>query len=317
MTMRDKIGIVVGQGQYAKWFIDNGFKHFRVNASWATRHDDGDSYLQPLLYSIKAAGGTVLADVYALPAYLDLTQPLINRWSWPAIAIYKDEFKQQMKEDLFSLLHKWGDYIDIVGAITETNIANVWRDPITFKARGMRDYIDKVIIPIKEVCSEFNKPLLAGSPTLRGDNDRTFRESINDFKILQQRSFGHVNHLDFHAYRDRSDQVIGDIEEFLNIVKPEHPLWISEGLGFNGKDCFTRTEKLSNWFKYRFKADRGYDAQQKQLRCYKQWLQWLKGETRIRRVYHYAAGGAGGDSLLLPNGQPSMAAIHMKEALQW
>ena len=149
--MRDKIGIVVGQGQSAKWFIDSNFPHYRVNAAWALRVHEGDSYLQPLLYAIKAAGGTVLADVFAIPASLDPTQPVINRWTFPAISIMKDEFIQPMKDDLFNFLYKWGKYVDVVSAATETNIANVWRDPVTLRARGMQDYITKVIVPLKEV----------------------------------------------------------------------------------------------------------------------------------------------------------------------
>lgn len=316
MIMRDKIGIVVGQGQYAKWFIDNGFKHFRVNAMWTTRDADGDSYLQPLLYAIKAAGGSVLADVYGLPARLDASQPLINRWSWPSIATFKDEFTQQMQDDLYNFLLKWKGYVDVVSASCEVNIANVWKDPVTGKARGMHDYIDKVIIPLKKVCKEFNKPLLGGSPTLRGDNDRTFQEAIRDFETLQQRSFGTVNHLDFHAYRTRADQVIRDVKTCLDITKPTSPVWISEGMGFNGKDCFTPGEKVANWFKYRFKADRGYSAEQKQLRCYKQWLPYLRTETRIRRAYHFGDFTGTADSLLI-DGRPSLAALFMKEALDW
>lgn len=309
---RDKIGIVLGQGQWRKWFIDNRFPHYRVSALWGSIVHEGDGYLKPVLEDIKSLGGTVLLDLFAIPASLDTTQPLINRWHFPAIAGMKEDFVAPWEDWLYGFILKWENYIDLAGVLTETNIANTWRDADTLEKGTMEQHLELVVKPAKKVLDKFNIPLVAGSPTLRGDDAGTFNESTRHFKALQKHGEGVVNHLDFHAYRDTAAEVISDIEEFFRRVEPKKKLFITEGFGFNGKECFSFGEKIANFFKY-FKTNRGYTPDQKQLRNYKKFLPWLIYKQEIKRAYFFGAYTGYGDSLLNVDGSPRPAAEHIRE----
>jgi len=308
--VRDKIGINIGQGHYVDWFLDNGFKHFKVDGLWAQVEQDGYLWLEDTLRKIKDAGGATLLGLYAIPARLDPSQQLIRGWSFPSISIWKPQFTQEWQLYVSTILERYAPLIDLVYVGVETNIRGLWRQPDDMGNRSARDFLSYVVDPVEPIIKAAGKKLVSGSPTLRGDNRTTYREAIKHFLDFKHHSHGIIDHLDFHAYRDIADDLIDDIEETLTYVNQSSKVMITE-TGFDEKECFHWWERLGR----RLSGKAPYTGEQKQERNYKVFMEWLKKEDRVRRVYlfrsHDPVSGMtyGKSGLLHPDGTPKPAAL--------
>jgi len=358
INLSDRLGIVAQQGQepYLSWFIGADCKLFYVNASWPVCEPVEGEYdfewLKIMRDKVYGRGGQILPNLFSMPGWSDPTQPLIEGWTFNAVGMWKAE---RMKDRFLQYVDVFcREFPDIKNVVfeNETNIYRRWRDPkrpFNPVPRSALDFMELAVKPAAEVAHDNGKRVIAGSPTLRGQDSRDFAEALGHFTEFRAANKPNENEqslkrvadfLDIHVYHDKGAagvNVVNDIKKFFmhfeRIKKPiKYPIYITE-TGFNEGECFTELEQFGRAIKGFFGGKvEPYTGEMKQARNYKRVLEFLEtdkkkpvDEQQIKQLYAFEMfdppdrkGDFNGLLKLNPDGsvRPKPAALLLREYWQ-
>lgn len=350
VNLSDRLGIVAQQGQepYLSWFLGAGCRLFRSDPSWALIMPERGRYewswFKDMRDKIYNRGGQILAGLFTMPWWADISQTPLGGWTFKAVGMWRNDL---MKEG-------WLEYVDAfcrefpeiknVAFPTETNIYRIWRDPkrpFSPAPRSATDYMEMVIKPAAEICHNYGKRVIGGSPTLRGQDERDFKEALEHFRQIRESNKPNDNEaslrrvadfLDIHVYHDKGaagQNVVNDIKRFFSYFKAKgkpikYPIYITE-TGFNEGECFSFWERF--WRNLRGLPE--YEPEQRQARNYKRLIEYLEadkkkpaGDQLHKQTYCYEMfdppdrkGDFNGLTQLNPDGtcRPKPAALLLRE----
>lgn len=295
INLSNVIGIGGGEGQspFLDCALDLGFRSFRVDgADWGRANREKGVYnlehFRQVVEKVYSRGGEVFPAMFSIPAWTDPTQPKVDGWiGFDAIAGFKPELHSSLMLNYFDYFCRLfpNPLCKTVLIPTETNIARVWRDlENPRKPRSAADYMELVIKPATKIFHFHNKKVVAGAPTLRGQDSRDFAEALEHFRQFREANDKDVNadFLDIHVYHDKGGQAgtnIGkDIDRFfLHFAYKEkpikHPIFITE-TGCNESSAFSWFERFwRNLF-----GKENYTGEQNQERNYKALLSYIQSD---------------------------------------